>query len=175
MSYVDGVYVIDTDDIPAGRSIIRLVKAEYRISDTEAWQSFADCEWQPSAGVVRVFADPPSATEYVFTFATTFGTPSALSDDLDTLGVTDDFADIPILGAAATIALSWEGRRTQPLSQGDSRKAQEVGQSSNASLSRQYRLRQRERIDEEYARLVSKYGIRLNNSSGGTSWQTVVR
>ena len=170
VSYSDGVYVIDSNDIAAGREILRLIKAEYRIGDTYAWQDFTDCQWQPSGSVVRVFQDPPDATEYLFTFATTFGTPTALDDDLLDFGITDTVAECMTLGAAAAMALGWEGRRTQPLSQGDSRRAQEVNVSSNTSLARMFESKKQARVNEEAARLLSVYGVRQPNTSGGTTW-----
>lgn len=175
VSYSDGVYYVDPDNLAAGREILRMVKAEYRIANTEAWQTFTDAEWQPSASVVRVFADPPQATEYLFTFATTFGTPTLLDDDLLDFGVTDVIAECAQLGAAAAMALGWEGRRTQPLSQGDSRRAQEVNVTGNTSLARMFESKKQARVNEEAARLLSQYGIRQNIVSGGTTWGAVNR
>lgn len=174
-SYQDGVYIIDPDDLATGRSIIGLVRAEYRVGDTDAWQTFTDCEWQPSGHVVRVFSDPIRSTEYLFTFATTFGTPVNLTDDLTTFGITDGLAEVAVLGAAAQMALTWEGQRVQPRSQGDSRRPDEVGATANASLARQYRMRQKERLNEEIARLIKQYGIRQNMVSGGSTWFSVQR
>jgi len=173
-SFVDGVYSIDPDDLAAGRSIIGLVRAEYRIGDTEAWHTFQDCEWQPSGHVVRVFADPPRATEYLFTFSTTFGTPTALTDDLDTFGVSDGIADVAVLGAAAQMALTWEGRRMNPTTQGDTRRSAEIAATGSSSLARQFRARQKERLNEEIARLIKQYGYRQNIASGGSTWFNTV-
>jgi hypothetical protein len=170
VSYTDGVYLIDSGDIAAGREILRLIRSEYRIGDTYAWQEFTDCQWQPSGSVVRVFQDPPDATEYLFTFATTFGTPTALDDDLLDFGITDTVAECMTLGAAAAMALGWEGRRTQPLSQGDSRRAQEVSITGNTSLARMFEAKKQARVNEEAARLLSVYGIRQPSTSGGTTW-----
>jgi hypothetical protein len=175
VNYRDGTYVIAPADIPTGREVIRLVKTEWRISDTDAWQTFAGAEWQHSGQAIRVPSDPPGATEYAFTLATTFGTVVDLTTDLNAdCGVTDAMSDIPMLGACSTLALGWEGRRTQPFAQGDSRRAGEVSVGSNSSLSRTYMAKQQKRISEELARLTGKYGWRQQMTSGETTGLTWV-
>lgn len=167
INYQDGTYSVDPLDIPAGREVIRMAKAEWRISDTNAWQAFGAAEWQHSGQAIRVAADPPGATEYAFTLATTFGQVADLTTDLDAVcGVPDAMADIPMLGACATLALGWEGRRTQPFAQGDSRRAAEVQVGSNSGLSRTYMAKQQKRVNEELARLLSKYGWRQQMTTG---------
>jgi hypothetical protein len=109
-----------------------------------------------------------------FIFATGFVTPTRLEDDLVACGVTDNLSDIPILGAASMLALSNEGRRVQPLSQGDSRIAAEVGLGSNIGVSRELARRQAERISEESSRLLGLYGYKnqvpLGALAGSTGW-----
>lgn len=167
INYAQGTYFIDMDDIAADREVIRLLQSEFKVGGTDAWQRFAEAEWQPSGGVVRVTTDPPNAAEYLFTLATTFGTPTAITTDLATsCGVSDRLADIPMLGAASMMALGWEGRRVQPVAQGDTRRPGEVTVGSNASLSRQYRAKQQERINEELTRLIGLYGWRTSLGTG---------
>lgn len=170
MNYFDGVYYIDPDDIGAGRTVLRIAKAEYQVAGTDAWQRFSQCEWQPAADVIRVFYNPPGATQFNFILAVTFGVPTGLDTDLDaTCGVPDSMADIPILGACSTLALGWEGRRTQPVVQGNSRRASEVAPSSNTSLSRQYQARQQQRLADELARLTQQYPWHSVVASGPTT------
>lgn len=167
VNYVDGTYVIDPADIEADRSVIRLLQAEYKVAGRDTWQRFAEAEWQPSGQVVRVTTDPLLASQYAFTLATTFGTPTALTTDLAaTCGVPDALVDIPVLGAASTLALNLEGRRINPTTQGDSRRATEIREGSNGSLSRQFRAKQMERINDELTRLVGTYGYRYSLSTG---------
>ena len=166
----DGIYYIDPDDIPAGRSVLRLAKAEYQVSDTDAWQRFSQCEWQAAGNVVRVFDYSASATNFAFTLATTFGKPTDLSTDLAvTCGIPDEMADVPMLGVCSTLALGWEGRRTQPTAQGDPRRATEVAVSSNTSLSRQFKARQQERLSDEVARLIQQFPWRSSDATGPTT------
>ncbi|MGE0229320.1 MAG: hypothetical protein AB7U23_12535 [Dehalococcoidia bacterium] len=170
LNYVDGTYFIDPDDIPAGREILRLAKAEFKVGGTDAWQGFAEAEYQPSGGVIRVPSDPSWATEYAFTLATTFGVPTDLTTDLDaTCGIPDAMVDIVMLGVCATLALGWEGRRTQPFAQGDPRRAGEVSIGSNSSLSRTFMAKQQKRVAEELARLTRLYGWRQAISTGRTT------
>ncbi|MGV0949364.1 MAG: hypothetical protein ACOYB3_01740 [Azonexus sp.] len=164
---VNGTYVLPLPD-PETMWPFRLLRSEYRIAGTDAWQTFTEAQFHPETGTIRVFFDPPGAIEYRFSLATTFGQMVTLDDDLTDIGVSNYSADIPMLGAAASMALGWEGRRTQPFSQGDSRRATEVQVGSNASLSRQFVARQKESINSELTRLLNLYGYRQPNTSGST-------
>lgn len=171
VNYTDGTYVIDPDDIADDRVVTRLLMSEFKVAGRDTWQRFAEAEWQPSGHVVRVVTDPPLASQYAFTLATTFGTPTSITTDLDAVcGVSDQLVDIPILGAAATVALSMEGRRVNPANQGDSRRATEVREGSNSSLSRMFRAKQLERINDEIARLSGTYGYRISISTGPSNF-----
>lgn len=170
IAWADGMYVIDPDDLPAGRSVVRLLKAEYRVGHTDAWQSFSDCEYQHSAGVIRVFSDPNIATEYNFTLGLSFGQPTTLETDLATLGVTDDLVDIVTYGAAASMAMSWLSRSAQPSAQGDSRRPYEVSGGVRTAVPQMFREQQRLRLADEYARFLKKYPVQMANTSGPSTW-----
>jgi hypothetical protein len=101
--------------------------------------------------------------------ATTFGQIVDLDTDLAAIGVNNYVADIPILGAASTMALGWEGRRLQPMSQGDSRRASEIGPGTTTALSRQFAIRQKDAINGELSRLLSLFGYRTPDTSGPTT------
>lgn len=164
---VNGTYVLPDPD-PETMFPFRLLRSEYRINGTDAWQQFTEAQFQPP-GVIRVFSDSPGAIAYRFTMATSFGQIVGLDDDLGLIGVTNFVADIPMLGAASTMALGWEGRRTQPMSQGDSRRSAEVGAGANISLARQYAVRQKEAVNGELARLTSLFGYKTPDTSGPTT------
>lgn len=147
-----------------------LVKAEYNTYGQTTWYAFAEAEYQPNQGVVRVFADPPDAVLYRFTLALGFGVPENLDDDLDALGFTGNLSEILQLGAAATLILSAESRRVQAVTQSDPRRPGEVPVTSNSALSRQFRATQQERIKEERARLLAHYSNKASVAApGGTS------
>lgn len=167
----NGTYTIDLPVPPPGQPEVfpfRLLKAEYQNSGIDAWNTFTDAEFQRHEMVVRVFCDPPAVVAYKFTLAVPFGQIIDLDTNLADIGVSDFITDIPIYGAAATMSLGWEGRRTQPFSQGDSRRAAEVQVGSNTSLSRMWRIRQQETINQELTRLIGLYGWRQPITSGPT-------
>lgn len=164
---VNGTYEIvvpDGDPVPQ-----RLLRSEYRINGTDAWQQFTDSQFQAVGSTVRVFFDPPGAIAYRFTMAATYGQIVDLDTDLADAGVPDFLADIPMFGAASMMALGWEGRRLQPQSQGDSRRASEVAANMNTALSRQFAIRQKEAVNQELARLTSIYGYKTPDTSGPTT------
>jgi len=165
---VNGTYPLPDPD-PDTMVPFRLLRSEYRINGTDTWQQFTEAQFQPEGRVIRVFYDIPGAIEYRFTMATTFGQITSLADDLEAIGVTNYVADIPILGAASTMAVGWEGRRTQPFAQGDSRRAGEVGVGSNINLARQFQVRQKEAVNGELARLTGLFGYKTPDVSGPTS------
>lgn len=163
---LNGTYVVP--DMPDGRLPIRLLKAEYRIEGTDAWQAFTEAEWQPNTNTVRVFFQP-DGRRVRFTLAFPFGKITDLSSTFLDVGVSPEWEDIPTLGAASNLALGWEGRRTQPFSQGEARRANEVVVGSNTSLSRQFEARKRQRIAEELARLTRLFGWRHASFTGPTT------
>jgi hypothetical protein len=168
---VSGTYVVP--DQPDGRVPFRLLKAEWRIEGTDAWQAFTEVEWQPNTNTIRVFSQP-DGRRVRFTMAYPFGQIADLNSTYLDVGVPGEMEDIPNLGAASTLALGWEGRRVQPFSQGDSRRANEIQPGSNASLSRQFEARKQQRVNEELARLTRLFGWRHPSTTGPTtgSWMT---
>ena len=163
---VNGTYVVPS--MPDGRTPIRLLKSEYRIEGTDAWQAFTDAEYQPNTNTIRVFFQP-DGRRVRFTVAMPFGKITDLTSTFLDVGVEGSQEDIALYGAAATLALGWEGRRTQPFSQGEARRANEVVVGSNASLSRQFKARQQEAIADELARLTRLFGWRHASFSGPTT------
>ena len=162
-----GIYGIP--DRTDGQIPFRLLKAEFLVGGTsELWQTFTDAEYIPQGNGVRVFSDPTQVAAYRFTLAVGFGQMVDLATDVNLIGITNALAGIPMLGAAATMCLGWEGRRVQPVFQGDSRRAAEVQPTSNSNLSRQYRLQQQGAVTEEQARLAKTWGYRQPQLSGST-------
>jgi hypothetical protein len=161
---LDGLSPMDT--VP-----FRLLKFEYRYAGTTTWQASSDAEWQQFDNTIRVFQDPPGAIEYRFSLAVPYG---ALTGDLEQsfadIGITDAQSNIPCLGAAATMALGWAGRRQQPFSQGDSRRAQENPGGSIIQMSQMFRRAQQENINDEVARLAARYTYRQPAISGQSAY-----
>jgi hypothetical protein len=159
IDYVSGIYTLplSTD----GPRPFRLLRSEFRVRGTDAWVTFTDAEYVREANYVRVLSNVAQADAYRFTMAVAFGQMRNLDSELVDLGVTNSMADIPIFGAASTLALSWEGQRVQPISQGPTRRASEVQVTSNASLSQRFKQRQQEAITEEQSRVLEAFGYRL--------------
>lgn len=167
--YSNGVFAVPP--LADGRIPVRLLRAEHRpLMGTDQWVAFTECEYRIEDATVRVFWRDWTNTDLRFTFAYTFGGPIAsLDDNLEDFGIWNQIADIPILGAALVMALGWEGRRVQPFSQGDSRRAGEVVAGANSSLARQFAARKQQRINEESARLIQLFGYRLGATTGPTT------
>ena len=162
-----------TYDIPAspdGQLPFRLLRFEYRYAGTTTWQQSTEAEYQPFANVLRVFQDPPGALEYRFTLAYPYGQVMSLDDQFGDLGITPAQSNIPCLGAASTMALSWGGRRNQPFAQGDARRAGETQVGGLYQLAQQYRRAQQENINDEVARLQAKYTYRQPQVSGQSTY-----
>jgi hypothetical protein len=164
-----GTYPLDGLS-PVGTVPFRLLRFEYRYAGTTTWQQSTDAELQMFSNTLRVFQDPPGAIEYRFSLAIPYGQVTSLDQTFADIGITDAQSNIPCLGAASTMALSWSGRRSQPFSQGDSRRANETQQGGMAALSQQYRRAQQENLNDEVARLQAKYTYRQPNLSGQSSY-----
>jgi hypothetical protein len=160
-----GIYALP--DRTDGQYAFRLLKSEFLVAGvTQEWVSFTDAELVRQGNAIRVFSDPPQVAGFRFSLAVGFGQIVDLTTDLETLGVTNAIAGIPMLGAAATMALGWEGRRVQPVFQGDSRRASEVQATSNSALARQFKMQQQSAITEEQSRLIKEWGYRQPQTSG---------
>ena len=147
---------VPPDEVPWGDPI-RVATARYRMPGVDAWMLSGEAVYQADKRVVRIAVQPPSGTTSEVIMAMPFTTFADL-DDVADHGLNDFTQDIPCLGAAASLVMSFEGRRIQPMSQGDSRRAEEVSVGSGANLARQWRTAQRQAIDAEYARLLRLYG-----------------
>ncbi len=163
VDWANGVYDLPTDF----GAPIKLTRSRYKFSGESAWATLGDAEYQVERNAVRVNATPPGAIAVEFTFAMPFDLPTDLDSDLVPLGIDDTYADILAMGAAATLVSSFEGRRVQPSSQGDTRRAEEVSLGGSAALARAWRALQKQAIDQEHARLLGTYGYQMALPSGG--------
>ena len=164
-----GTYPLDGLS-PVGQPPFRLLKFEYRYAGTTTWQASTDAEWQQFSNTIRVFQDPPGAIEYRFSLAIPYGQITSLEQTFADIGITDSQSNIPCLGAASTMAIGWAGRRNQPFSQGDSRRATETQVGGIVSLAQQMRRAQQENINDEVARLQARYTYRQPAVSGQSSY-----
>jgi hypothetical protein len=114
-------------------------------------------QWQPEHGVIRLTTYGGRGHTVRFDYKSPFVVAADLTSDTDTdMNLTAGMLDIPPLGAAATLLLTTESRRTQIHAQGDPRRADEVPPGSNTMVARETRRRFEERMDEEYIRLINR-------------------
>lgn len=140
----------------------RMIRARWEDRGSGTWTTLHTAEWQVERYAVRIFQPAESAARYEFTFAWPFLTPSSLDDDLFDLGLTEKSTqDIPPLRAAGRLALTAEGRRNQPFSQGDSRRPEEVPMSANTSVSREFMREYREAVMAERTRLQGLFEFEM--------------
>lgn len=155
-----------TYDVPlAARNMVNLARVRFRIPGTpDYWVDLPNVawRWQSESTVPRVILlrNIPSATEVEFTYHAPFTQATSLDDDLVAdCGLSDSMTDIPALGAAIMLLRTTEARRNQVQTQGDSRKAAEVPVTGNATIASQLDREYRARVNDEYARLVSRSPI----------------
>jgi hypothetical protein len=137
---------------------VRLLRGRYRIPGTKAWGQIQNVVYQPEQRMARIFSSVADANTLELAYAMKFTAPTAMSDTLVSLGITGNLANVPSLGAASALALSTEGRRLQPVTQGDPRRAEEVPAGGNVGISRSWEKQKEDMIQAEYARLLREYG-----------------
>jgi len=155
-----------TYDVPVfARNMIQITRVRFRVPGTpDYWMDLPNVawRWQSESDVPRVILlrNIPSATEVEFTYQAPFTPAASLDDDLVTdCGLSDSMTDIPPLGAAIMLLRTTEARRNQIQTQGDARRAGEVQTTGNSTIASQLEREYRSRVNDEYARLVSRSPI----------------
>lgn len=148
----DGTYILS--ETP--RSVLRVRELEIGTDDT--WHDIP-FTYQPGApaGPTVLAANRWGPTTVQIQYATKFSTPTSLSDTLASLGMEDRYATLLSVGAARLLALASESRRSQPFSQGDPRRADEVPISGNAMVYDRLTARFRDLVNAERSRLRIDY------------------
>lgn len=163
-------YPVDTAVDAAG--VTRVLSVRYRRhGSTDRWIDVPNGAWvlQPSADtgpVVRVNWEIPAGTDVQITVSGDFREPTGLDDTTEAIGLLDSQVEIVELGAAASLVLSHETRIQQPQSQGDPRRAQELQAGASAQVAREWRRLQKERTQQEAARLRALYPYVMPTSGG---------
>jgi len=117
----------------------------------------------PSGHQLRVFAPLYTRGRTIrVTYRTTFNTVSTLDDDVSTVGLPDTALDLPVLGAAARLAVPGEWRRSLTNAQPDPRRAAEVPPGSVNAGARALQQKYEMRCTQEAARLIAQYPFRSN-------------
>jgi len=155
-----------TYDVPeSARNMTQLVRVRFRVPGTpDYWMDLPNVawRWQSESEIPRIvlLRNIPSATEVEFSYHGPFVQATDLdSDFVEDCHLADSMTDIPALGAAVTLLRTTEARRNQIQTQGDSRRAGEVPVTGNSNIAAQLDRDYRSRVNEEYARLVSRSPI----------------
>jgi hypothetical protein len=154
-------------DIPVAdmSTFIGLLRVRYRFPGSDdTWIDIPDKGYriQVNDGTsrIRLLRSVPSGTEIQFLYKASFTKATSLSSNLETdCGLTDSMVDIPPLGAYSTLMRTTESRRSQVQQQGDARRAQEVSSGANASVMQMIDRDYRDRVAQEYIRLVQRVSI----------------
>lgn len=118
--------------------------------------------WEPDAGVIKVLRDLWAGTKVKVEYRAPFKKAMLLTTDVESeCGLAPTMTDIPALGAAASLLRTTEARRNQINVQGDPRRADEVQAGANSSAAREMERQYRQRINDEYARLVVRNPITM--------------
>jgi hypothetical protein len=158
--YVANVYPLPTTGSWPASTPIRVLSAQYHVIGVDQWRTLNGVTYQPAERTVRVVGATPDATQLRFVLSFPFIQATTLEQDSSVLGLSSWNEDVPCLGAAGMLALADEGRRVQPVTQGDPRRATEVQPGANIGVSRSFFAQFNDRLLEEHARLVGQYPYR---------------
>jgi hypothetical protein len=156
--------VYQTYEIPlAAQNMVGIIRLRaLQPSSPDEWIPIPDrmWRWQADQNLIRLMYPIPSSSTLQVVYKAPFLTATALTDDVVAdLGLSDTMTDIPPLGALVTLLRTTEGRRSQTTMQGDPRRATEVSAGANASVAREFARDFKDRIGDEYLRLVQRTGI----------------
>ena len=152
---VDGTYTLSS-------APLKVVRVRYlRPGSDDEWYDLA-FDYRPAAGgspTVRASGAPGGTTVEIVT-AHPFLQPERLGDTLTSLNIPDSYARLLAVGAARTLSLATESRRSQPFSQGDPRRAEEVPLSGNAMVYDRLQRTFKQLVADERSRLIQQHPYR---------------
>lgn len=153
-------------DVPSSASnLLSLHRVRYRLPGTpDVWVDLPSFAWKWHTGTdtnrVQLLRNIPVGTEVQFVYKAPFSTATSLDTNVVTeCGLAETMVDIPPLGVSMMLLNTTESRRVQIQTQGDARRADEVPATANSSQATQLRRLYRDRIQDEYARLMNRMPI----------------
>ena len=161
---VTGMHSDDFYPVPVeiADTVLKVLRVESRLDGSHDW--IRSVNWQASLTqgnqFVRIFSD---AVQHQITYAVKITKPVAFTDDaVVDCGMTDSMLDLPVLGAAAVLMQGQEARRVNQRAQGDPRRSEDVPITGAISTARELQRMFRDRLDEEYAKIVqaNPYGMK---------------
>jgi hypothetical protein len=167
---VDRTYLGTARAFDLASDFIDVLEVSYDAdSITEDWPLITDFSVQrdlptadfPSGASILVRSRMETNRTVRVKYKRSFGMLTALTDDVETVtGLWVEAHDIPPLGAASILSAARDIRRTDTLTQGDTRRAQEVPAGTPQGAARVLQQRQSMRIGEEQGRLYQRYPLR---------------
>lgn len=153
----------DTIPIPDNTTIdgiVSIAVLEYTGSNRWIELPTRAYRWMPEHQSIKVLRDMWTGLPVRVEYRGPFKRADSLLDDLESMcGLAPSMTDIPALGAAAALLRTTESRRNQISVQGDPRRADEVQAGANSSAAREMERQFRQRINDEYARLIARNPI----------------
>jgi hypothetical protein len=144
---------------PLAQAPLKVLAVRYLEGGTpDIWRE-ATHRLEKNAGVnlVRTAPLPYGSPTVQIDYATPFATAEDLGDTVTSLGMPDRYSTLLAVGAAMPLSLATESRRSQPLSQGDPRRAEEVPITGNVIVFDRMERRFRRLVNTERARLVQQF------------------
>lgn len=155
-----------TYEVPSqALGMTNLARVRYRWPGTpDVWSDLRPSSYKwivsETGNKVQLYVNIPAGTEIEFTYKAPFNKATSLADDpVADCGLAETMLDIPAMGAAVMLLRTTDARRNQIQTQGDSRRAAEVQPSSNLSTASTIDRDYKDRIRDEYARLVQRLPI----------------
>lgn len=153
-------------DVPtSAANLTSLHRVRYRLPGTpDVWVDLPSFAWKWHTGTgtnrVQLLRNIPVGTEVQFVYKAPFTAATSLTTNVVTeCGLAETMVDIPPLGVSMMLLNTTESRRVQVQTQGDARRADEVPATANSSQASQLRRLYRDRIQDEYARLMNRMPI----------------
>jgi hypothetical protein len=151
-----------------GRIPIKMLRVRYLQHGSDSVWRDVEFESQPHAAEgPQVIADVPAGTSVHITYAAAFDQPVELDDDINELGMPDQYAQILQVGAARNLALATESRLGQPYSQGDPRRAGEVSMTHHVVIHDRLKRHFQDLVRAERSRLIGVHSYRLQMEQYG--------
>ena len=170
--YRVGTWVTDvsptyqTYEVPSeALDMTNILRVRYRWPGTpDVWSDVRTSSYRwivsETGNKIQLLVNIPSGTEIEFTYKAPFVEAASLGDDpIEDCGLAQSMLDIPPLGAAATLLKTTDARRNQITTQGDSRRAGEVGSGANLSSAAMMDRDYKGRVQDEYVRLIQRFPI----------------
>ena len=159
-SEVNSTY--QTYPFPDDVEVDGIVRIRYKLPGTpDVWYEIDNKAYRVYDNKVQLLYNVPTGGGLIeFNYRTPYGQAENLADDvLTVVGLPVSAHDIPPLGVAVGLIRTTESRRNQVQTQTDARRADEVAATANnTDAGRLERVYDR-RVNEEYARFVSKNPI----------------